>query len=212
MDTCESLQPELRDPFALSLQEWLRTDGMNVMTAMLRLYAGEQTKPSIANADNPRDGIFFPSDEQLAVVLNGLIRALFEVDGFSFVVGRFFGKLTHANTADRIWTFPDFSGEVLVNVYSTEGETVTVSVGTSAVQLLTEDLSRVGGLITNNGSQIVYLGFSDAVVAGDVAAANGGLRVNPNGGSFSLAMLAGYKGELWGITKTSTSIVGAATW
>lgn len=87
-----------------------RRDGTNAMLAPLGIVDGMETRGGIYFTSNTRTGFWLTSLGGVAVSIAGQLRLLVESDGLSIRVGRFFGKLTHVNTADREYTLPDESG------------------------------------------------------------------------------------------------------
>lgn len=197
----------------IGLGEALLIDGSNEMGAPINADPGTVTEPSIRNKDNNDTGIYFPGADQLAVTLGGVQRFLFENDGISLIIGSFGGKLTHNNTENEEYELPPWSGRIFVSRTSASGTNMTISVTTSAIELLPSDSDRIGGLITNNDPDIdIWVGLSNAVVVGDVADANGGVLITAGGGSFNLSQLSGYTGPVYALTESGTAIVSVMTW
>ena len=89
---------------------------------------------------------------------------------------------------------------------------VTISVGATATLILADNASRKGFIICNQGStQDIYFGNA-SVVSGASAIANGGLRISKNGGALTSTQMSGYTGPVYGITASSTAVVGAIEW
>lgn len=103
--------------------------------------------------------------------------------------------------------------EILSTISVTTGNNSVVAVSdTPSVKLLDVNNNRKGGLLVNNGSNDVYMGFTGGVVAGNVAGALGGWIVRRGGSSFSLSHLAGYTGEIWAITPAGSTVIAVAEW
>lgn len=90
----------------------------------------------------------------------------------------------------------------------TTGVSKTVAVGVAAVPLLSANAARIQATVTNNGSTILYVGLTNAVVDGSAVDPDGGTRIFP-GGSWSSD---GYAGDIYAIGSASGGIAAVQEW
>lgn len=74
-----------------------------------------------------------------------------------------------------------------------------VSVGSTATQILPADPGRRGFLISNNGGQIIYIGFDASVTTST------GIQILPQDKFDQIGEHGAYRGAIYGITASSTS-------
>lgn len=81
-----------------------------------------------------------------------------------------------------------------------------VTVTTAATQILTASSGRRGFVITNNGSNIIYIGFDSSVLS------TTGIQIMPQDKFEQSNEHAVFKGAIWGITASSSSDVRYWDW
>lgn len=102
-------------------------------------------------------------------------------------------------------------------VFLLRGSTIeaakTVNVGNAAaVKLLDTNADRLGAIITNNGTNKMWVGRNSSVVAGGAADDNGGFMIPPTE-SLHLTQEDGYTGALWAICSAGeTTVAGIFAW
>lgn len=81
-----------------------------------------------------------------------------------------------------------------------------VTISSTATNILPADNNRRGFMITNNGGNIVYIGFDSSVTSSN------GIQILPQDKFDLTGEHNVYKGAVWGITASSTSDVRYWEW
>lgn len=85
--------------------------------------------------------------------------------------------------------------------------TFNTSISSSATQILTPSARRIGFSLQNTGNQVVFIGFASNVTTSSFVK-----RIRPNG-SFDINESSGiWKGNIFGITSSSTSTISGSEW
>jgi len=85
--------------------------------------------------------------------------------------------------------------------------TFNTTIAVTATQILSPKARRVGFSLQNTGSEIVYIGFNSGVTPSSFVA-----RLKPDG-FYGLNEQAGvWKGNVYGITSSGTSVISGSEW
>lgn len=146
---------------------------------------GNVSAPAVASEEDKRTGFYWPALNTLAVAVNGLLRWWWDATGFGAVFGRWSATFSANLTANRSYTFPDESGELMVRpAPATAENSMTVEIDDStgpATEAVAENLARSGGWVTNNGPEDCWISPNPDVTPGNVASATGGSKLDVHG-------------------------------
>lgn len=85
--------------------------------------------------------------------------------------------------------------------------TFNTTITSSATQILVPNARRIGFVLQNTGNTIVFIGFNAGVTTSVFVK-----RVRPNG-SFDINDHQGiWKGNIYGITASGTSVISGSEW
>ena len=93
-----------------------------------------------------------------------------------------------------------FSVDELLELIDNKTEDVFVLVGLGSTLVLAANPNRVDAELVNDGDDTIYLARGDAAVVGS------GIRLNPNGGSYSIGTVNLFEGEVYGISENETNL------